>query len=472
MRILHLVAAVGIAVAACAGDEATTTTSGSAAPNTTMAMPDPTTDPPPATVPGSITVPPPTVPPSTVPPITDPPPGAEPGSSSPPGLMLGAPAPSLLTARPREEIDWPSIGPGWFVVDRSALDQRGLYFVSPDDQVFAASALPADASRIVAVSRDGRVVVLEASDEACADGCSCPDDADVLAAPFGYLWLDVTTTELRSAIDPTPVSVCDAARFDRAVGLSIDGTAIWVRDSWFSEQHRLEHIRLTRVELVGGSATTIVDERLDTGAADSDKPGVRWGISMLELDAGLVVATPTGTTFRPADGASARPLDVPDTGCQLVDEWGAGRVLARCVVPAGLHPTPAGVPVEQCHPTGLWALALDGSAAQPVAVRLDQQGHLECFTGYAGAERIGDSLALQVGGDGCSDDVDLIAADGVVTRWSPPSRDSCTETLLGQRNGAWLIATWPDHAGPVVIYEVTLDASAPLGLPEGDVIVL
>lgn len=468
MRVLHLFAAVGIAVAACAGDEATTTTSGSAASDTTVAMSDPTTDPPPATVPGSITVPPTTVPPTTDPPRS----GAEPGSSWPPGLVLGAPAPSLLAARPREEIDWPAIGPGWLVVDRSERDQRGLYFVSPDDQVFTASALPADASRIVAVSRDGRVVVLEESDQACADGCSCPDDAEVLAAPFGYLWLDVTTTELRSAIEPTPVSVCDAARFERAVGLSIDGAAIWVRDSWLSEQFRLERVRLTRVELVGGRATTIVDERLDTGSPDSDEPGARWGISMLELDDGLVVATPSGTVFRPADGTSTRSLDVPDTGCQLVDEWDAGRVLARCVVPAGLHPTPEGVPVEQCHPTGLWALALDGSAAQPVAVRLDQHGHVECFTGYAGAERIGDSLALQVGGDGCSDDVDLIAADGVVTRWSPPSRDSCTETLVGQRNGAWLIATWPDHAGPLVVYEVTLEASTPLGLPEGDVIVL
>jgi hypothetical protein len=128
-------------------------------------------------------------------------------------------------------------------------------------------------------------------------------------------------------------------------------------------------------------------------------------------------------------------------------------------------------PGEQCRTSGLWLLALDGSPARPLAVPFDERGYLSCWAGYTTAEPIGEALAVQVSGDGCSVWVDLISADGRVTPWRPETIDVCTELLLGVRNGSWLIEARPEGPGGAV-FEVTGDRSFIVDLPSGEVFAL
>ncbi len=401
--------------------------------------------------------------------------------STPEGAVtLGAPDPALLSALPSDAIDWTAVGPGWLLIDHpmghggpfvepTTLDQRGLYLVAPDDTVYGVSALPSDGSRIVAVSNDGRQVLLESNDQACADGCSCPDDAAVMSQAYGLVLLDLTTTGMQPVIDPVPVSVCRPGVFRREAEFTANGRGIWVSETWYTDDSRPMNVRLSRVELITGAWVTIIDEpvAIDETAAPSS-----WSISVVELvDGRIVTTTDDGAWLREADGAAIRELDTPGTSCTLDRAWGADDVVARCMVPVGEFPAPPEVPTDQCRTSGLWSIPLDGSVARPLAIPFDDRGYLQCWAGYATAEQIGDELAVQVGGDGCSDDVVLFSAEGVVTRWVPDFEGSCTESLFGVRNGAWLIGAWPED-GAGFVYEVTGDGVTRLELPSGQIIVL
>ena len=192
---------------------------------------------------------------------------------------------------------------------------------------------------------------------------------------------------------------------------------------------------------------------------------------MVELDDGrIVVDTPTGSWVRGTDGSPLRELDVPHAGCELQRIWDADHVLARCPASASEFPLPPDVPVDQCPASGLWLVAVDGAPPQLLAVPLNN-GYVDCWSGYGRAEQLGDELAVGVGGDGCSDDVVLIAADGTVTRWLPDFADSCTESLLGVRGQAWLISASPED-GDTVVYEVTPEGSTRIELPPGWITVI
>lgn len=404
-------------------------------------------------------------------------------------VTFGAPEPALLPAAPPDAIDWASVGPGWLLIDHRlvgtyvdpvALDQRGLYLVSPDDVVYGVSALPTDGSRIVAVSEDARRVLLEQFDPVCAEGCTCSggplsnetgqDDRAVLAQVYGYALLDLPTTTSQSILDPVAVSVCEPGVFVREVDFTIDGTGIWVSETWNTHDYRTERVRLSRVDTITGGWTTILDEPVEVDAASSPST---WAVSLVELhDGRIVVSTPTGTWLRERDGAPLLGLDVPDS-CELVRAWDANHVLARCTVPPGLYPPPPEVPAEDCHASGLWLIALDGSPAQPFAVLLNDSGFLSCWAGYADAVPLGDRLALQVGGDGCSDDVVVISPAGDATTWVPPDiSDPCTQRLMGVRDDAWLIGAWSETDASGAVFEVTGHGSTKIDLPSGDIIVL
>lgn len=467
MRHRTALVVLAVLVAACGDGNRSQPTPGSDAPPVTSA---PSSEPVPTTaVPSTppVTAPPTSVVESTAPPADE-------------GVTLGAPAPALLPASPPDEIDWSTVGPGWLLIDHpwgyggpyvepATLDERGLYLVSPDGLVSGASALRTDGSRVVSASEDGRLVLLERYDPVCEAGCECPADAAVTSQAYGYALLDLSTTTLRPLVDPVAVSVCEPGVFVREVDFTVDGTGIWVSETWSTEAYRVERVRLSRVEIASGAWTTIVDEPVDVDQAAAPST---WGISTVELDDGrIIVTTRAGTRLLDRGGEPLRELAAPDT-CELVRPWDANHVLARCTVPPGAYPAPPDVSPEECRTSGLWLIAIDGSPAQPLAIPLDERGFLSCWAGYADAAPLGDWLAVGVGGDGCSDDVVLISADGSVTPWMPADlATSCTEVLLGVRNGAWLLGASPE-SGDRGIYEVTPDGSTLIDLPSGEIIVL
>lgn len=434
-------------------------------------------------------------PPFTAGPSTISPPDTTDGKTDPTepvavdAVALGPPDPALVpSALPPTDIDWSAVGPNWLLIDHGptfdepvTLDRRGFYLVSPDDVVYAVSALPTDGSRLSSVSADGRQALLQLVDPVCADGCTCPgdatdtsvtdaaDDSGVLQEVFGYALLDLRTTTLRPVIDPVTASVCDTGGFLRDVEFSLDGAGVWVSETWFTDDHRVARVRLGRVDIGTGTATTILDEPV---AADDGAALGASGISVAELaDDRIVVATLAGTWHREADGSPVVELDVPHPSCRLVRVWGDARVLARCPASTGDFPLPPDVPAEQCWASGLWTVAVDGSPAQLLAVPLDDEGRVSCWVGYADAHALGDELAVGVGGDGCSDDVVLIGSDGTVTRWLPDFADSCTESLLGVRNGVWLM--WAgSETGAGGVFEVTSDRTTRLDPPPGSITVL
>ena len=156
--------------------------------------------------------------PPTIPPFTG---VVEPNLAG--AVTLGPPDPDLLPASLSGEIDWATVGPGWLLIDRPmgsltlsdppTVDRRGIYLVAPDDTVYGVSALPNDGSWVADVSSDGRQVLLQQFDDACAEGCECPTDMAVEAQAYGYALLDLPTTSLRSVIDPVSLSVCGADPF-------------------------------------------------------------------------------------------------------------------------------------------------------------------------------------------------------------------------------------------------------------------
>lgn len=268
-------------------------------------------------------------------------------------VAFGAPDASLLPASPPEAFDWGSVGPGWLLIehppggifsDPVTLDERGLYLVSPDDVVYAVSALPTDGSRIATVSQDARPVLLERYDPVCADGCTCA------------------------------------------------GGAIWVSATWSTVDYLVDRIRRGRVEISSGSWTTILDEPVEV---DEAAPPSTWAISFVGLEDGrIVTATGAGARLRRPDGTPTRELAAPPSPCELLRVWDAEHVLARCAVPPGAYPAPPEVAAEDCHTSGLWLLALDGSPAQPLAIPLDEDGNLSCWAGYADAQPLDDWLAV------------------------------------------------------------------------------
>lgn len=483
MHCRTVLVALAVLASACAGDDGTDSRPDSTStPVTTTTSTEPTLT---TTIP-----PPPTTPPVTTPPVTTPPATTPPTSSvvSTEPVVLGAPAPELLAAAAPGSIDWDSVGPGWLFVDHpnagpytdpSTLDRRGLYLVSPDDVVAGVSALPTDGSRVAAVSRGGWLALLELYDPVCADGCSCPggtpvtvetdrpeDDSGLQMQLFGYALLDLRTTEWRPIIDPVALPVCAPEALHREADFTADGTGIWVTEVW-STGWEPTSVRLARVDIATGSWVTLLDEPVE------DDPSVGSpGIAVVELDDGrIAVSTPAGTSLRAPDGGLLLDLDAPDS-CTLVRPWDTGHVLARCLVPGGAYPTPPAVPEESCRTSGLWLVAVDGSAARVLAVPVDETGYLSCWSGYTDARPLDDWLAVVVGGDGCSDGVVLISPEGEVETWMPPDiPDSCTEYLVGVRDGAWLLGATSefDDRG---VYEVTPDGSTPMGLPDGVVIAL
>ncbi len=393
-------------------------------------------------------------------------------------ITLGPPDPALLAASPPSEIDWAAVGPGWLLIDHPmgwlvptdppTLDRRGIYLVAPDDTVHGVSALPNDGSWPSDVSSNGRQVLLQQFDDACAEGCECPADMAVEAQAYGYALLDLPTTSLRSVIDPVSLSVCGANPFSREVGFTTDGTGIWVAETWYNGDYHATRVRLSRVDIATGAWTELLAESVEV---DETEPHSSTEISVVELDDGrIVVGTPTGSWVRGADGSPLRELDVPRAGCVLQRIWDVDHVLARCPASASEFPLPPDVPVDQCPASGLWLVARDGASAQLLAVPLNN-GYVYCWSGYSSAEQLGDELAVGVGGDGCSDDVVLIAVDGTVTRWLPDFADSCTESLLGVRGAAWLISASPED-GATVVYEVTPQSSTRIELPPGWITVI
>ena len=444
--------------------------------------PSPSTSAPPAAV----------APPATMSASTSPPPDTTVVESTAPAshgvVLLGEPDPTLLPALPPTDIDWTAVGPGWLLIDHgpdffepTKLDRRGFYLVSPDDVVYAASALPTDGSWPSDVSADRRHVLLQLIDHTCSDGCSCPggaavtvetdvrDDSSVQQQMFGYAVLDLASTSLRSVIDPVAMSVCDPAPFLRWAEFTEDSGGIWVSETWSTDDHRVMRVRLSRVEIATGASMTILDEPVDV---DETPTRSTLGISLVELDDGrIVVGTRAGTWLREPGGSPLLELDAPDAACEVLRMWDANHVFARCPAAAGEHPVPPEVPVEECPASGLWLIALDGTPARPLAVPVDDRGYVSCWAGYVEAVPLGDEIAVQVGGDGCSDDVAVISVDGTVTRWVPDIADPCTELLFGVRNEAWLIGAFPED-GASAIFEVTSDGSTEVELPSGRITVL
>ena len=413
----------------------------------------------------------------------------EPISPSP--VTLGPPDAALLPALPPDRIDWPAVGRGWLLIDHPfgyggpfvepiTMNRRGLYLVTPGSVTYGASALPSDGSRIAAVSDDGRQVLLELFDPVCSDGCECPggppvtvatdeqrDDRDRQQQAFGYVLLDLPTTTLRPIIDPVAVPVCNPGVFHRAVDFTSDGRGIFVSETWFTEdQARATRVRLSRVDLTTAAWTTVLDETVEADEETEDRqygaghaPRSSWWISVVELDGGwIVTGTPSGMWVRQPDGASVRELVAPDGSCAVERVWDRDHVLARCL------------PADDCPTSGLWLLALDGSAAEPLAVQAGDDGELRCWLSYQGAERIGDVLAVQVEGDGCSDQVIFISADGEITDWDPVVDNACGETLVGTRHDAWMIEARPESDPWPVVFEVTGEGSTRIELPSGQII--
>lgn len=462
MRVGRLLVVLAVVATACGGEDVdrsgSTDTTRSPATAGSTAVPD--TQPPPLTAPATSLVEP------TWPEFGD-------------AVTLGPPDPALLPASPADEIDWTAVGRGWALIDHGAMyadpaspDERGLYLLSPDDVVYGVSALPADGSGIAVASSDGRMVLLHRSDSACTSGCSCPDDAATMTQVSGYALLDLRASSARPIIDPVEVSVCDPGVFSREVRFTTDGQGILVSETWrTSDLNHATRVRLSRVEVTSGTWSTILDEPID--ASTPARRAGSW-ISVIEVGSGqLVTSTPDGIWLRDARGAQIRRLDAPDTSCHLARSWDAGSVLAWCPVTPGELSAPPGVPAEECYTSGLWLVPLDGTPARTLAISLDEHGDLSCWSGYVDAAPLGDWIAAQVGGDGCSDDVVVIAPDGAVTTWMPPDlADPCTESLIGVRSGAWLISADSYSSADNGIYAVTPAGSTRTQLPAGRIFVL
>lgn len=488
MRRRVAVVVLSVLAVACGGSEAP-----DAAPAPTLApTPAPATDVVP-TVSAQPTTPAPATPPSPI----DPPtpstasaPTVEPREPVDDWVVLGPPDPALIPeALPPTALDWAAVGAGWLLIDHGpwfgepgVRDQRGIYLVAPDDVVYGVSALAVDGGWYGDVSADGRRVLLQQYDDACAEGCSCPgatqgsldpgvpDDSAVHQQVYGFSLLDLTTASLRPVIDPVSLSVCDQGRLHREVEFADDGAGIWVTESWFGDGYRLERVRLGRVEIESGDWTTIVDEPVEVREGHSRTTAT---ISIVDLgDGRMAVGTPAGVRVLAVDGSQIRELAVPHPACELERLWDADHLLARCPASASDVPIRPDVPVEQCYSSGLWLVAIDGASADELAVPLDADGYVACWSGYAIAAQIGDELAVGVGGDGCSDDVVLITADGTATQWLPDDlAESCTEMLLGVRNGAWLLSAHSEFDGGGT-YEVTAAGATRLDVPSGLIVVL
>jgi hypothetical protein len=395
-------------------------------------------------------------------------------ATSPPvedGVTLGPPASWLVSARPRDEIDWDEVGPGWLLIDHveeynytdpPTMDQRGLYLVSPDNEVYATSALPTDGSWLVDVSHEGRRAVLQQFDDVCAHGCSSDDP--VLEDAYGYVVLDLTTTTLRPVIEPVTQSALEGP-LSRRVTFTSDAQGLWVSETWrdTDDWWRLRRVSLGRVDLDDGRWTTVLDEAtdLDLLATYADRTD-QGHASVLEVaDGRIVTESPTGIWLRGPDGAPLRQLDAPDTSCRLDQIWDDEHVVAQCGVPEAAD--------QGCWTTALWLIALDGGPSTLLAAPVDDAGDTSCYTGYYYAESLGEMLAvLESEGDGeCPSRVVLLTEDGI-RQWEAAIPERCSEYLLGTRNGAWLISV-DTPVSAAATYEVTPDEDTLLPLPSGTI---
>jgi hypothetical protein len=389
-------------------------------------------------------------------------------------VTLGAPHWALLPASPPDQIDWEIVGPGWLIVDHpfgyggpfidpTTLDRRGLYLVSPDNDVFAASALLSDGSWIADVSNDGRQVLFRLFDPVCADGCS--SDMPVTAEEFGYAILDLPTTTLRLVIDPVTQWHFEPD-FSRRATFTDDGQGLWVSETSLAEHGwKVTRVRLSRLDLASETWITILDETtdLDLLATFGDRTD-HGHASVVELpDGRLVTESPTGVWLRDPDGVGLARLNAPETSCVLTRLWDSDHVVVRCQVPD--------FALAGCWTTGLWLVALDGSPYTPLAVPVDHDGTLACYYNYFDATQLGDTVAVQAGeGEGsCGHDV-VFLTDDSIHPWEPDvtSPEGCIdEWLLGVRNGAFLITT-----GVGATFEVGLHGDTPIPLPNGEVVLI
>lgn len=391
-------------------------------------------------------------------------------------VVLGPPADGLVPARPGAEIDWKAVDLGWLLVDHPGwgvertdpprLDRRGLYLVTPDDQVFGVSALPTDGSMVVDVSSDGRRVLLQSFEE--LPGGFCSSDAPVDVDQYGYVIVDLTTTERRTVVPPVRQSCIDAPMIRRA-SFGVDAWTVWVSDTWRGDdwQQVVRH-RISRVDVDDGTWTTVLDEHAGTVPADYgfDPPG-RLDPTIVELaDGRLATTSLSGVWLRDVSGTPLYPLSTPDERCSLVEAWDDGQLVAHCAAPPQAD--------LGCWTNGLWLVPADGSPSSLLAIPLDDNGEAACFSGYHWAEQLGDAIAVQAShGEGeCTAHVEFLDGDGV-RQWAPTVVDSCDEQLLGVRNGAWLLTAQAYEQPDRFIVEVALDGTERIvPAPSGSVVAI
>lgn len=370
---------------------------------------------------------------------TSPTSGTTPADPSDGTTLFGPPA-ALPNASPANEINWGSVGPGWIALDHPgtvytdppSLDQRGLYLVAPDNEVFAVSSLPSDGGDLTDVSADGRFALL-----------SGPYDHAAGAVSYGVL--DLRTTAFHPVI-----SAADAPRTAR---FTSDGTSLW------ASTNDPDRVRLDRIAVSNGTPTTVLDEPSD----GSSEWRVR-SVSVAELGHGeIVTASPSGVWRRQHDGAPIQQLDAPAAPCSIRKVWNDGQILVSCRVPDA----PAGA----LGASGLWLVATDGGPAEVLA--LPEEGPDFWSTNYLDAERLDGVLAIAAGIDEgeCSRHV-LIMSGGGTSRWVPPVDEPCDEYVGGVRNGRWLMVAGNPAWGWRQLFEVTQTTSAPISLPEGRVVLI
>ncbi len=391
-------------------------------------------------------------------------------------VVLGPPGAGLVPARPGAEIAWEGVGFGWLLVDHPGwaiaptdpprLDRRGLYLVSPDDQVFGASALPTDGSMVVDVSSDGRRVLLQLFEE--PPGGLCSSDAPVDIDQYGYAIVDLTTTERRTVVPPVRQSCSDAPMIRRA-SFGVDGRTVWVSDTWRGDdwQQVVRH-RISRVDVDDGTWTTVLDEHAGTVPGDYgfDPPGLLDPTIVELADGRLATTSLSGVWLRDVSGTPLHPLSAPDERCSLVEAWNEGQLVAHCAAPQQ--------PDLGCRANGLWLLPVDGSPASLLAIPLDDNGEPACFSGYHWAEQLGDAVALQAShGEGeCTAHVEFLDGDGI-RQWVPTVADSCDENLLGARNEAWLLTAQAYEQPDRLIVQVALDGTERIvPAPSGSVVAI
>jgi hypothetical protein len=391
-------------------------------------------------------------------------------------VVLGPPADGLVPARPGSEIAWDAVGFGWLLVDHPGwavertdpprLDRRGLYFVGPDDQVFGVSALPTDGTQLVDVSLDGRRVLLQRFEEPPGGGCS--SDAPVDVDQYGYAIVDLPTTELRTVVPPVRQSCFDAPMIRRA-SFGVDGRSVWVSETWRGDDWRkVVRQRISRVDVDDGRWTAVLDEHAGTTPGDYgfDPPG-RLDPTIVEFGDGRLATTSlSGAWLREASGTPLYPLSLSDDRCSLVETWNEGQLVAHCAAPQQ--------PDLGCWTNGLWLVPVDGSPSSLLAIPLDDNGEPACFSGYHGAEQLGDVIAVQAThGEGeCTAHVEFLDRDGV-RQWAPTVVDSCDEKLLGARNDAWLLTAQAYEQPDRFIVEVALDGTERVvRAPSGNVVTI